>query len=476
MGLYFLQNNSTTDSSSESASNNANVIVKHDVYSRDKHTVSRNDISSNAIKVLYRLHNAGYRACLVGGGVRDILLGFHPKDFDVATDASPEQVRDLFRNCRLIGRRFRLAHILFGREIIEVATFRGHHSDIKSEPDEVSSNKSAAHSTSDGRILRDNVFGSIEEDAIRRDFTVNALYYDIADFSVLDFCDGMEDLKNKLFRMIGDPETRYREDPVRMLRAVRLSIKLGLTIEEKTAEPIARLAPLLLDIPSARLWEESHKLLLSGHSANTFLGLEQHNLLQPLLPQMCEAIERNNNPNFRAFIQSALANTDARINNNKSLNPAFLYACFLWQSVQDCATENRDNGYSPAEAMQNAQAMVISKQVQSIAIPRRFTQVIREIWLMQYRLVSRRGKKLLSILDHPRFRAAYDFMLLRATIGEVQQDVADWWTDIQKLNSEQQKKMFRELHSQAPGRKKKKRRPKKNNPTTDANSDVEGNQ
>ena len=301
-------------------------------YSRDQHEVSRNDISPNAVKVLYRLHNAGFRACLVGGGVRDILLGLKPKDFDVATDASPEQVNDLFRNCRLIGRRFRLAHILFGREIIEVATFRGHHAQDASNNVEKNDKKSPSHSSSEGMILRDNVFGSIEEDAIRRDFTVNALYYDISDFSVQDFCHGMEDLDDRLLRMIGDPETRYREDPVRMLRAVRLAVKLDLDIEEHTAKPLKKLSTLLSDIPTARLWDESHKLFLSGYSAPTFAMLEQYDLLTPMLPQMSKSIEDNNNPDFRAFIQDALQNSDKRIQANKSLNPAFLYACFLWQA------------------------------------------------------------------------------------------------------------------------------------------------
>ncbi len=409
------------------------------------HSVSRNEISSNAVKVLYRLHNAGYRSCLVGGGVRDILLGYHPKDFDIATDASPEEVKQLFRNCRLIGRRFRLAHILFGREIIEVATFRGHHGQDQMKNKHSSDKKEHSKSSTEGRILRDNVFGSIEEDAIRRDFTINALYYDIADFSVLDFCNGMEDLNNRLLRMIGDPESRYREDPVRMLRAVRLSVKLGLTIEEETAKPLKALSVLLSDIPSARLWDESHKLFLTGYSAETFSLLNQYHLLDPLLPQMFDAIKLANNGNFPDFIQAALENTDKRAQQNKPLNPAFLYACFLWQSVQDLAALNKKDGMTPAIAIQKSQASILDKQVQSVAIPRRLTQVIREIWLMQYRLQYRRGKNLLSLLQHPRFRAAYDFMLLRASIGEVDQAVADWWTEIQEVDAEQQKQMFKDI-------------------------------
>jgi len=418
------------------------------------HTVSREEISSNALKVLYRLHKAGYRACLVGGGVRDIILDLHPKDFDIATDASPEQVKALFRNCRLIGRRFRLAHILFGRDIIEVATFRGHHG-------QDSENK--ANSASDGRILRDNVFGTIEEDAIRRDFTINALYYDIADFSVLDFCNGMEDLNNRLLRMIGDPETRYREDPVRMLRAVRLAVKLGLSIEKETEKPLNKLSVLLKDIPTARLWEESHKLLLTGFSRETYNKLEQYNLLAPILPQMCDALKLSNNPKFPDFIQAALINTDNRAQQNKPLNPAFLYACFLWQSVQDTASLNRENGIHAAVAMQKAQATVLEKQIESIAIPRRSTQVIREIWLMQHKLKYRRGKNLLSVLQHPRFRAAYDFMLIRASIEEVDPEVADWWTKIQKVNVDIQKQMLSEIMPKRRRRKNYKKSPSAQN-------------
>jgi len=398
----------------------------------------------------------------VGGGVRDILLGLKPKDFDVATDASPEQVKSLFRNCRLIGRRFRLAHILFGREVIEVATFRGHHAQDSAQNVEKKNKQSPSHSSSEGMILRDNVFGSIEEDAIRRDFTVNALYYDIADYSVQDFCDGMSDLNDRLLRMIGDPETRYREDPVRMLRAVRLAIKLDLEIEETSAEPLQALSSLLRDVPSARLWDESHKLFLTGFSEKTFATLEHFHLLQPMLPQMIESLESNNNPRFREFIEAALVNSDSRIRSSKSINPAFLYACFLWQSVKDTVEQYRKDGFQGAEAMQKAQAVVISEQVKSIAIPKRFTQVIREIWLLQHRLEFRRGKNLLSLLGHPRFRAGYDFLLLRASIDEVKQETADWWTEIQEVDLPEQKKMLAAI---AP----KKRRRRKPNKKPDVN-------
>ena len=392
----------------------------------------------------------------MGGGVRDILLGMHPKDFDIATDASPDQVKRLFRNCRLIGRRFRLAHILFGREIIEVATFRGHHDQQSDQTVIKGEKKTQSHSSSDGMILRDNVFGSIEEDAIRRDFTVNALYYDIADFSVLDFCNGLEDLNNRLLRMIGDPDTRYREDPVRMLRAIRLAVKLDLQLETKTAKPINELSALLNEIPSARLWDESHKLFLAGYAAKTFASLEKHQLLSPILPQMCEALERNNNAKFRDFIEAALINTDNRIQQNKSINPAFLYACFLWQPVQDAIANYRADGLHAAEAMQKSQTSVLTRQIESIAIPRRFTQIIREIWFLQHRLESRRGRNLLSLLEHPNFRAAYDFLLLRTSVGEVNQSICDWWTLIQEVDAEHQLQMLSEV--MPPRRRKSKPR------------------
>ncbi len=319
-------------------------------------------------------------------------------------------------------------------------------------------------------ILRDNVFGTIEEDAIRRDFTVNALYYDIADFSVQDFCNGMADLDDRLMRIIGDPETRYREDPVRMLRAIRLAVKLDLQLEDETAKPLKELSVLLEDIPSARLWDESHKLFLAGHSADTFYQLEKYQLLTPLLPQMCEALETNNNEKFREFIRTALDNTDNRIRQNKSLNPAFLYACFLWQSVRDTASINRGNGLHAAEAMLKAQATVLGIQTKSIAIPKRFTQVIREIWSLQHRLETRRGKNLASVLTHPRFRAAYDFMLLRAGIGEIDNRLADWWTQIQEVDTEHQRKMIKDTAPKHRRRRKPRKKPMSNPPAPDGNS------
>jgi poly(A) polymerase len=381
--------------------------------------------------------------------VRDILLGLEPKDFDIATDASPEEIKALFRNCRLIGRRFRLAHIVFGREVIEVATFRGNSADhIK-------------HSDA-GMILRDNHFGTIEQDAIRRDFTVNALYYDIADFSVHDYCNGMADLNDRLLRLIGDPVTRYQEDPVRMLRAVRLAVKLDLQLEAKTAAPIKKLANQLLDISSARLWDESHKLFLAGFAKPTFAMLEQYDLLGSLLPFTHQSLQADSTQSFKQLIEQALANTDQRIQQGKPLNPAFLFACFLWAPMMDKAEQLKAEGLRPAEAMNKAASYILNKQAKHIAIPKRFAIVIKEIWGMQHRLVSRRGKNLVRMTSLPRFRAAYDFLLLRAQAGEVKSEIADWWTELQTLDLDQQQREIKKLTSGRQKRRRPKRRPTNN--------------
>lgn len=413
------------------------------VISRSEHPISRNHISPNALKVLYRLNNSGFRACLVGGAVRDLLLGVQPKDFDIATDAKPEDVKALFKNSRLIGRRFRLAHILYGREIIEVATFRGHHDE-----------DSSGELHEDGRIIRDNVYGTIEEDAIRRDFTVNALFYDISNFTVLDYCGAMSDIQAKQLRLIGDPEIRYQEDPVRMLRAIRLSVKLNLEITKETLEPIQRSGPLLLNISGGRLWDESQKMLLAGHSKKTFARLEAVQIIQVLLPQTQISIAEM--PFCRPFIDLALDNTDQRIKEELPVNPAFLYACFLWWPVQQMKHELLLDGYSPAEAMQRATTSVIEEQINTISIPRRFTQFIRDVWLLQHRLESRRGKKLSTLVQHKRFRAAYDFLVLRAKVKEIPSVAADWWTSFQTVSESEQMTMVRDLKNHPRKRKARK--------------------
>lgn len=386
---------------------------------REQHTLSRKNISKGALRVLYGLHEGGYRACLVGGAVRDLLLGGNPKDFDIATDATPEEVKRLFRNCRLIGRRFRLAHVVFGREIVEVATFRG----MGEEGD---------RHIVDGRILRDNIWGSIEEDALRRDFRVNALYYDIADFSVLDFVGGMQDLDNRVLHLIGDPAQRYREDPVRMLRAARLAAKLDFTIDEEAAAPFAELGELLAEAPPARLFDESLKMFLAGNGLKSFHTLEQYGLLEPLFPVTARALARGDEA-LRAVVEQGLANTDARVAEDKSVTPAFLFAVLLWGEVRAQAGELIADGVESALAWQRAAHRVVAEQCQRVAIPRRFSFAMEEIWALQPRFAALTRKRVFRLLAHPRFRAAYDFLLLRGAESDDMRELGQWWTRAQEL-------------------------------------------
>ncbi|MFK5948615.1 MAG: polynucleotide adenylyltransferase PcnB [Methylococcales bacterium] len=423
----------------------ANSQSQVKVYSRSEHNISRSQMSPNAVKVLYRLKKSGYEAYLVGGCVRDLLLGYEPKDFDVATDASPEQVKQAFRNCRLIGRRFRLAHVHFGREIIEVATFRS--------SDTADNIEQKVHE--DGRLLRDNVFGSIEDDVWRRDFTVNALYYNIRDFSIIDYTGGMEDHTAGVLRLIGDPSTRYREDPVRMLRAVRFAVKLGFSLEASTEQAIFELAPLLKGIPAARLYDEVLKMFLSGKAVQTFEMLRHYGLFETLFPQAdrCLNNEKNNFP--KIFIAKALENSDQRIAEGKSVTPYFLMSAFLWEAVQELANEKMRQGEEESFAYQHAASNVLSAQTKSISIPKRVTQSMREVWLLQLRFEKRIGGRPYRLLSHPRFRAAYDFLLLRAETGGAAMELAQWWTTFQSANDIEQKKMTR------PARKtKRKQKPK----------------
>ncbi len=411
------------------------------VYSRSEHNISRSQISENALKVLYRLKKSGYEAYLVGGCVRDLLLGFEPKDFDVATDASPEEVRNVFRNCRLIGRRFRLAHVHFGREIIEVATFRSSES----------GNDDDQRVHKDGRLLRDNVFGNIEEDVIRRDFTVNALYYNIRDFSVVDFIGGMEDHSAGVLKLIGDPVTRYKEDPVRMLRAVRFSVKLGFSLDPSCEKPLFELAPLLAAIPAARLYDEALKLFLSGKGLQTFEMLRHYGLFSILFPQSDQCLEIEDHDFPRIFIARALENSDQRTSEGKSVTPYFLLSAFLWESVQSLAKDKERQGEEEGVAYQYAASEVLSIQVKSISLPKRITQSMREVWMLQLRFNRRVGVKPYRLLSHPRFRAAYDFLLLRSETGGAEEELAAWWTKFQDASEAEQKKMTR------PPRKKKKK-------------------
>jgi len=403
--------------------------IKLRIIPRSEHGISRNHIDESALKVLYRLHKAGYQACLVGGAVRDLLLKRVPKDFDVATDATPEQVRELFRNCRLIGRRFRLAHIHFGRHIIEVATFRGSHDDSHS-----------GHQDDAGRILRDNVYGEIEDDVWRRDFTVNALYYNIADYSVIDYVGGMEDIKQQRLRLIGDPDERYREDPVRMLRVVRFATKLGFSIDKSCGKFIFKEGKLLNDIPAARLYEETLKLFHSGHAQESYQLLCHYGLLKYLFPHSGADCKQDNTAN--KFLQLAMQSTDDRIQNELPVTPAFLFAALLWSSVQQGTDEGVRNGLPFTLALQKAASSMIAEQIRHVSIPRRFTNVMRDIWHLQSRLRYHSGKRAHAVLQHPKFRAAYDFLCLRAQAGEPVSDDCQWWTELQTMNPAQQEKVL----------------------------------
>ncbi len=383
--------------------------------------------------MLYRLKDEGYQAFLVGGGVRDLLLGREPKDFDIVTDARPEDVRKVFRNSRLIGRRFRLAHVHFGRDYIEVATFRAAH-------DEVPEDDAERQVADGGRILRDNIYGSIDQDVWRRDFTINALYYNIADYSVWDYTDGMQDVAAGRLRMIGDAEARYREDPVRMLRAVRFAAKLGFRIDPETEAPLFQLGELLHDVSPARLFEETLKLFLAGHAAQSFELLNHYGLLQPMLPLTNAALTAESNASYRILVGQGLENTDLRVANGQPVTPFFLFALFLWGPVQERARELEEAGESPIQALHLASHEIARDQQGYISVPRRFITPMREMFVMQARLKFTRGKRPLRLVEHPRFRAAYDFLLLRIAAGEADAELGEWWTEFQTLSPEERQK------------------------------------
>lgn len=410
---------------------------------RSEHNVSRANISPNALKVLYRLKSAGFEAFLVGGGVRDLLLDRHPKDFDVVTNADPDQIRDLFRNCRLIGRRFRLAHVRFGRDIVEVATFRAANV-VDPEDDD------RAHSDS-GRILRDNVYGTIDEDVWRRDFTVNALYYNITDFSIWDYVDGVRDVRARTLRLIGDPEKRYREDPVRMLRAIRFAAKLGFTLAPETAAPISSLGSLLKDVPPARLFDELLKLFQSGHAVRSFDLLLEYDLLRYLFRDTQAQLETADRDKILEFIRRGLANTDQRVQEDKPVTPMFLYALFLWFPITALARRLESEGWNDGQAMLEASQRIVA--MQQTAFPRRFSSPMKELLNMQWRFGQQQGARAARLLQHKRFRAAYDFLVLRASCGEVDQAMVDWWTELQSLPPEEQSKKL--SGSRRPGRRRR---------------------
>lgn len=413
---------------------------------RNQHKVSKTDISVNALKVLNRLNSAGFEAYLVGGGVRDLLLHKAPKDFDVATSATPSQIRSLFKNARIIGRRFKLAHILFHREIIEVATFRGH----EATPVEQVRNDR-------GMLVRDNVYGLLEEDAWRRDFTINSLYYNVMDSTIIDYTGGFKDISEKLIRVIGEPRVRYQEDPVRMLRALRFSAKLDFDLAPDTAAPLTELNSLITHVSGSRLFDEMTKLYQCGNAEAVQRLMLSFGLFGQLFPQTNKLLKSHYPTN--ALIGIALENTDIRVKNAKPINPAFLYAVLLWFPLLEKSEQLQQDGVDPLPALEQAMSHVISTQNQIVTIPKRFTQVMREIWIMQYRLSKRTGKRAFHILSHPRFRAAYDFLALRALAGDESMELADWWTSFQEADEAVQNEMVAALTPAKP-KKRRRRKPK----------------
>ena len=388
------------------------------------HQIPRHALDDNAMRVVYRILDAGFEGYLVGGCVRDLLAGKNPKDFDVATSATPEQTEPLFNRARLIGRRFKIVHVRFGREVIEVATFRAGHDTA----DSTDQSRQAAS----GMLLRDNVYGNIEDDALRRDFSINALYYSVSDHSIIDFANGYPDLLAKRIRIIGDPNERYREDPVRMLRAARFAAKLGFEIEERTAAPIHSLAPLIGKVAPARMFDEVLKLLQTGHGVATLRQLIRFDMFQYLLPGTDRMLDSELYP-VETLVDCALRNTDRRLNQGKNVNPAFLFAAMLWYPlVERMAKLEKRSDLPPLQRLHEAANQVLAEQIKATAIPRRFSTMIREIWELQHRLP--RTDRAEQIMESPRFRAGYDLLILREEAGDDQNGLGAWWTEYQRGN------------------------------------------
>ncbi|MGC2458693.1 MAG: polynucleotide adenylyltransferase PcnB [Gallionellaceae bacterium] len=408
----------------------------------EEHGISRESISYGACKVTDGLQAAGYSAFVVGGAVRDLLFNRHPKDYDVATNATPEEVRRVFRRSRIIGRRFRLVHVMFGEETVEVSTFRRMIEEEDAQTDE------------HGRLLRDNEFGDREQDAARRDFTANALFYDPNTQEIYDYHNGYADVRSNILRIIGDPAVRYREDPVRMLRAVRLSAKLGMKLEAATAAPIAGMKDLLGHVPQSRLLDEMLKLLLSGHAVECIKKLRSMDLHHGLLPMLDVILEQ---PMGEKFVMLALENTDRRIREDKPVSPAFMFAALLWHEVLAAWKSRQEAGERPVAALHEAMAEVLDRQREQLAIPHRYDAVMKELWLLQPRFEQRGGQRPLRLLTLPRFRAAYDFLLLRCESGEADSDLGLWWDEFQDASDERRTEM---LLPDAGGTKKRRRRKK----------------
>ncbi len=421
----------------EKSPDTANVIPY------EVHKVNREGISFGARRVTDGLQAEGFKAFVVGGAVRDLLLDRQPKDFDVATDATPEEVRRVFRRSRIIGRRFRLVHVMFGDETVEVSTFRRMIEAVDAQTDE------------HGRLLRDNEFGDQEQDAARRDFTANALFYDPTTQEIFDYHNGFADIRANTLRIIGDPEVRYREDPVRMLRAVRLSAKLGMKLDAATAEPIAQLKGLLANVPEARMFDEMLKLLLSGYALECIKKLRAMDLHHGMLPMLDVILEQ---PMGERFVMLSLQNTDQRIHDEKPTSPAFLFAALLWHEVLAGWKSKEEAGERSIAALHAAMDEVLERQRAQLAIPRRYDTVMKELWSLQPRFEQRSGLRPIRLLALPRFRGAYDFLLLRCESGELDVELGKWWTEFQTASEARREEMLQP--DTAP---KKRRRRKKNN-------------
>jgi poly(A) polymerase len=476
---------------------------------RAEHSISRSAISPNALRVLYRLREAGYEAFLVGGCVRDLLIGITPKDFDIATSALPEEVKRTFRNCRLIGRRFRLAHVFFGREIIEVATFRAMSApevgaepidlappdldddDLVDEDDlleddelddadestvlaEAGPHQTGIHGAAPlrdrdrsrhagaggdeddedhvtdqhGRILRDNAYGTIDEDVWRRDFTANALYYNIADFSIWDYTGGVEDIAARRLKLIGDPATRYREDPVRMLRAARFEAKLGFSLDGATGSLIGELKGLLASVPPARLFDETLKLFLTGHGARSLDVLLQHGLLAELLPTVASYITRHRDGAVAKLLRQGLANTDQRVAAGKPVTPTFLFALLLYGPFAEIIEKQPQEKWHDIGTIVDCVDRAARGAQGRISIPKRFSLGVREMFAAQPRLEQPRGRRALRMLEQPRFRAGFDLLLLRAEMGLASRELAEWWTKVQEASQNDRDRMADALGGQ----------------------------
>ena len=391
----------------------AGTAARPKIFGPQEHGIDPDDVSPNAVRVTQTLQKAGYKAFIVGGAVRDLVLGLKPKDFDVATDATPEEVKRLFRRAFIIGRRFQIVHVMFGQELIEVTTFRGSSTDDAPKD---------AH----GRVLRDNTFGEQHEDAVRRDFTINAMYYDPSQQVVLDYHGGMKDIRARMLRIIGTPEARYREDPVRLLRVVRFAAKLEFKIAPATRAPMALMAPLINNVPAARVFDEMLKLLMSGHAMACLQRLRKEGLHHGLLPLLDVVLEQ---PLGEKFVTLALANTDERVRQGKTVSPGFLFASLLWHQVLEKWEAYRAGGEYPIPALHLAADDVLDSQTEKLALQRRIATDMRDIWAMQPRFERRVGKSPYKLLEHPRMRAGYDFLLLRCASGEIDEETGQWWTD-----------------------------------------------